>query len=616
MKTLKSQIQKEQRNAYWNYIENMILNIPIHEPDTPRTKQVPKNLFAYIKTQKSENTEIPPLRNNGILHSDTVTKANILNEQFQKAFTPVSDLPIPDKGPSTYPTMPDIQITEKGIKKLLNNINPHKATGPDEIHGKILKECQHVMAPILSIIFKHSLSSGTLPNDWKHANVCPVYKKGEKHDPINYRPISLTCISCKILEHILASSMMTFLEENSILYDLQHGFRSSRSCETQLISFIQDLSEANDKNVQTDIIVMDFAKAFDKVSHKHLLYKMEHYGISQQIIKWVSEFLSNRTQTVVLGGESSNKIPVTSGVPQGTVLGPILFLIYINDLPDYLQYSTLRLFADDSIIYKTIQNPSDLEKLQSDLDAAGRWEKDWLMHFHPDKCSILNITQKRKPLPYSYKLHGHTLTKEQSSKYLGVTLQSNCKWDNHINNITSKANQTLGFLRRNLKVNSTKIKEHAYKALVRPKLEYAASVWDPHTSSQINQIEKVQRRAARYVTNRFHNTSSVTDMLQDLNWPTLEARRLHTRLVMFYKITNHLVAIYPQNLLYPVDHRTRQSHTNCYRLIQTNKDTYKYSFYPRTISQWNLLPPNITSADTLEGFKSLIAVPVLLPIFF
>ena len=213
----------------------------------------------------------------------------------------------------------------------------------------------------------------------------------------------------------------------------------------------------------------------------------------------------------------SSKAPVTSGVPQGTVLGPILFLIYINDFPEYLQHSTLRLFADDSIIYKEIKTINDAQNLQLDLDAACRWEKDWLMHFHPDKCNLISITQKRKPIHFTYKLHDHPLAKVEHSKYLGITLQSNLKWNKHINSITNKANQSLGFLKRNLKIKSSAVKSHAYKAFVRPKLEYASAVWDPHTRTQINQIEKVQRRAARYVTNRYHNTSSVTDMLQNLN---------------------------------------------------------------------------------------------------
>ena len=211
---------------------------------------------------------------------------------------------------------------------------------------------------------------------------------------------------------------------------------------------------------------------------------------------------------------------------------------------------------------------------------------------------------------FTYKLHGHSLEKTDSTKYFGITLQSNLKWDKHINNITSKANQTLGFLRRNLKVNSQKIKDHAYKALVRPKLEYSSCVWDPPTTNQINQLEKVQRRAARFVCGRFHNTSSVTEMLEDLDWPLLQVRRLRTRLIMFYKIIHHRIAIYPSDLLIPVDTRTRHSNPNCYRQIQTSKDIYRFSFYPQTILQWNQLPSSVVTVDTVECFRNTLTVPV------
>ena len=528
-KNNKRQLQSDIRKAYWHCIENMIFDLPVNEPDNPCIKRIPKKLFSYIKGMKTDNSGILALCKDGILTNDTTYKANILNNQFEKAFTTESpDIPIPDKGPSPYSTMHDIHITKNGITKLLHNINPHKATGPDQVSEKILKELSSDITPAIQLIFQKSLSTGTIPTDWKHANVCPVFKKGDKHNAINYRPVSLTCILYKLCEHIISSNIMQHLEKHSILYDLQHGFRSARSCETQLVSFIQELASSTDKNIQTDVIVMDFAKAFDKVPHKRLLYKLKYYGISNNTLNWIQDFLSLRTQTVILEGTHSDKIQLTSGVPQGTVLGPILFFIYINDFNEYLTHSTLRLFADDSIIYREIRSPSDTHKLQHDLDAAAKWEQDWLMSFHPDKCSILRITTKKRPILHNYILHGPTLATETSTKYLGVTIQNNLKWNEHIDNITASATKQLNFLKRNLKVTSPKIKERAYQSIVRPGLEYNSCTWDPHHQYQIHQLEMVQRRAARYVTNRFHNTSSVNSMLTDLNWPTLQQRRLRT----------------------------------------------------------------------------------------
>ena len=261
---------------------------------------------------------------------------------------------------------------------------------------------------------------------------------------------------------------------------------------------------------------MDFAKAFDKVSHRHLLYKLKFYGINDQITNWISSFLCFRSQYVTVDGSTSPKVPVTSGVPQGTVLGPILFLIYINDLPDYLSHSTLRLFADDSILYLEIDKPNDPTRLQHDLDAALRWESDWLMSFHPDKCNVLSVNRKRQSLAYDYKMHDHVLTKTTQSDYLGVTLQNDLKWNSHIHNVTNKSNRVLGMLRRHLWKAPPKTKELAVQALVRSRLSYCAPIWDPHTQSHINQIEMVQRRAARYVLGIYDPYASVSNMFTQL----------------------------------------------------------------------------------------------------
>ena len=223
----------------------MSFDIPVSDSDKPFFTKFPKKLFSYIKTQKTENSSIPSLRENGLLKSDTHTKSNILNQQFHKEFTPVTDTQIPDKGPNPHPQMKDINVKSVVLKSSLDISTLIKPKAQMKSMVESLKiESKNEIAPILTIIFQKSLFSGTIPSDWKHANVCPVYKKGDKHDPKNYRPIFLTCIRCKLCEHIIASSLMKHLEESNILYDLQHGFRSSRSCETQLISFIQDLAQS------------------------------------------------------------------------------------------------------------------------------------------------------------------------------------------------------------------------------------------------------------------------------------------------------------------------------------------------------------------------------------
>ena len=406
------------------------------------------------------------------------------------------------------------------------------------------------------LIYRKSLQTSEVPEDWRKANVTPVFKKGQRFQAENYRPISLTSVCCKIMEHIVSSKIMNHGEDNNILYPLQHGFRRSRSCETQLIEFIDDLTSNLDKGQQVDILVMDFAKAFDKVCHSLLIHKLQHYGIRGKINSWIEGWLSNRIQSVVIDGERSEPVNVESGVPQGSVLGPGLFLYYINDLPEGLN-SIVRLFADDTIAYLVIVKPHDTEKVQADLTTMGVWEVLWKMKFHATKCNVLTVTGKRKPIQTEYKLHGHSLSRVTSAKYLGVTITEDLRWDSHINDICAKANRTLGFLRRNINIGSVAIKQQAYYTLVRPLVEYASTVWDPHTKRNTKKLEMVQRRAARYVTNRHRNRSSVSDMLQGLDWRTLEDRRKDARLCMLYRVDRRLVAIKRDRRLISPERTTR-----------------------------------------------------------
>ena len=211
---------------------------------------------------------------------------------------------------------------------------------------------------MLACIFSQSLETGSVPSDWKHAYVTPIFKKGTKSDPRNYRPISLTSVVCKTMEHILVSQIMKHLEENNILSDSQFGFRSKHSCESQLFITINDIAKGMDENYQVDAAILDFCKAFDKVEHSRLLYKLDYYGIRGNILHWLKSFLYDRTQQVVVDGSKSSIRKVTSGIPQGSVLGPLLFLIYINDIAINIK-SEIRLFTDDILLCKVIALPTD-----------------------------------------------------------------------------------------------------------------------------------------------------------------------------------------------------------------------------------------------------------------
>ena len=329
---------------------------------------------------------------------------------------------------------------------------------------------------------------------------------------------------------------------------------------------------------------LTFQKRSIWLTMRNFFYKLHYYGIRGHTLKWVKNFLDNRSQSVVVNGSNSSSIPVSSGVPQGSVLGLLLFLIYINDLPNFVQHSKVRLFADDTAIYLALTHASHSNLLQQDLHQLELWEQNWDMKFNPSKCQVIQITKLKTTIPTQYILHDTILQSVPSAKYLGVTISNDLSFGNHIDNITKKANQTLGFLRRNIKVKSTALKSIAYKTLVRPQLEYSSVVWSPYTGTRIEQLESVQRRAARWAMNDYSRLSSVSDMLAALNWRRLDLRRIDQRLVMFHNILHNQVAIQIPTEVKFLSRPSRHSHSQAFQIIQTSADYHKYSFYPRIIT--------------------------------
>ena len=290
------------------------------------------------------------------------------------------------------------------------------------------------------------------------------------------------------------------------------------------------------------------------------------------------------------------------GVPQGSVLGPCLFLLYINDIVENLQ-GTVRLFADDTMTYMVICSETDAKCFQRDLDILTEWGKTWMMEFHPDKCEILSITRKRAPIHYPYKLNGHILKHVECTKYLGVKISKDLRWNDHVEYITAKATNTLNFLRRNIQIGNSRIKAIAYKTLVRPQLEYCQTVWDPYTNELKHKLEMVQRRAARFAFRNYNSTSSVGSMLAKLQWESLEHRRKIARLETFYKIKNNLVEI-PMTL--QLNRHSHSENSQTYAVPYARNDYYKMSFFPRTARDWNALLNNVVTIETKEPFKEAL----------
>jgi hypothetical protein len=597
-KSFKNYTVKMIRNARNSYI-TQIIEKGLENNDV-------KPFWKFIKSQRQDNVGVAPIKDGGKLHTSNREKAELLNKQFKSVFTK-DDSNAQSRliGPA-YPPIKQLEIRSEGIFKLLRNLNVSKASGPDNISCRILKELAPELAPCLTGLYTQSLHLGELPKDWLNANISPLFKKGNRNIAANYRPVSLTCVICKILEHVICSHIRNHIDHHGILSSVQHGFRKHHSCESQLLITTHDLLKARDNNIQVDIAVLDFAKAFDTVPHDRVLSKLEFYGINGPILQWISAFLKNRQQSVIVDGAKSHPVSVDSGVPQGTVLGPLVFLLHINDLPLHVS-SNVRLFADDCLLYRNINSEVDQILLQKDLDALVQWGNNWGMNFNASKCTILRSSRKKTPLSKFYHISGQILSELSFTKYLGLCFSNDITWNLHIAQTVKKANSVLGFLRRNLRFCPEKSKCLAFKSMVRPLLEYGAPIWDPHTKKNIILIEAVQRRAARFVMNDFRRSSSVTNMLNKLKWPLLEDRRRILRLCLFYKIMNGQVAVSRDSIDLSLNTgTTRRNHSQKLSVLSPRTTQFKYSFSPRTIIDWNNLAQTQVNASSVENFKTLL----------
>ena len=282
------------------------------------------------------------------------------------------------------------------------------------------------------------------------------------------------------MEHIMLSHIAKHIARNNIINNEQHGFRNKLSTITQPMNTTTDWANTVNTKGQTDMIFLDISKAFDKISHRFIFTKLRYYGITNRTLSWIGAFISNRTQTTVVNGVHSSYVEVTSGVPQGSVLGPMLFLVYINDISNAIT-SQINLFADDSVLYRNIRNQNDQVILQNDLDTISSWAEKWLMDLNINKCSVLSITLKHNSIFHDYNILGATPMRVTNHDYLGVTISSDLNWLRHVTNISNKASRTLGLLIRTLSPCSQNVRSIAYKMLVHPQLEYASDVWNTYT---------------------------------------------------------------------------------------------------------------------------------------
>ena len=535
---------------------------------------------------------------------DDEKKANLLQKQFSSVYTnePLDEIPLIEK--RTNKTVKDVNITAEMVKKKLKTLNINKSCGPDDIHPKLLFELADLICEPLSILLKLSLKSGKVPREWKLANVVPVFKKGSKSIPANYRPISLTCVMCRIMESFLKDTLMEHLVNNNLLSPRQHGFISGRSTVTQLLSYLDSCIGDIVNGDVVDVVYLDFQKAFEPVPHVRLIKKLIAYGIGGELLAWITEYLEDRNQVVVVNGEKSCTGSVISGIPQGTVLGPLLFVIYINDILDNIDSEGF-LFADDAKIFRKITNKDDALLLQDDIRKLEEWSDSWLLKFHPDKCHLLTLGKFANIMYcHRYKVSGEEIEHVFEEKDLGVTMDSELTFSEHITAKVKKANSLVGIIRRSFSYLDQYTFVKIFTAFVRPHLEYGQAVWSPHLRKYINMIENVQIRATKLVDG--FSKLTYEERLKKLELPTLAFRRFRGDMIETYKHFHK----YDRSILTPSFHpRNRPSRNHQYQIQPIRpkdgeRGLHSNSLYCRIPDVWKNLPKDVVDAPTMDTFKN------------
>ena len=343
--------------------------------------------------------------------------------------------------------MGQLVVTPEVVASQISNMKENKSPGIDGISPKILKETVEQISTPLVYVFNMTLQEGIVPLDWKEANIIPLFKKGSRNKSVNYRPVSLTSVISKLLETIIRDHMMDFLIKHKLINPSQHGFLKAKSCLTNELCFLEEITKCVDDGSPVDAIYLDFQKAFDKVPHQRLILKLKSHGMGNSIINWIEQWLTDRRQMVVVDGEVSSCKSVLSGVPQGSVLGPILFLVFINDLEERATGKILK-FADDTKLFRKAKEIGDKKKLQDDIDKLVKWSENWQMLFNFGKCKCLHTGPGNTSM--NYEMGGTILSKTVKEKDLGVTMNAEMKVSEQSRIAASKGNHVLGMFRRNI----------------------------------------------------------------------------------------------------------------------------------------------------------------------
>jgi hypothetical protein len=567
---------------------------------------------VYSANDRSYDS-IPPIKCNGELVTNDKNKADVFNEFF------VSMSHVED-GHSTFNTVPrvfnendlsNLEIREQEVLDQLCCLDVSKSYGPDGVPPRLLKEGGRPLSIVLCRIFSLSLQTYKFPSMWKQANVTPLHKKDDQNEVSNYRPISLLSCVSKIFERIIFKHMYNHFRNNFILSDFQSGFLPGRSTTTQLIDVYHALCQAVDKEKEVRVVFLDIKKAFDKVWHKGLLYKLNQAGISGELLLWLKSYLSEREQRVVLNGQFSEWGRISAGVPQGSVLGPLLFLLYINDLVHEVRHCNIRFFADDTCLFIDIEDRiASANCANEDLERIRKWSEKWLVTFSPTKTKSLITSNKpdRKDNPPVF--FGNTAIEEVDNHiYLGLNFSYNLKWNSHICDVHTKAAKRLNLMLPLKYTLDRKTLETIYTTLVRPVMEYSIIVWGGTYDAHLAKLEEININAMRIITGATCN-SNIAKLYNETSLPSIKDRRDVAMLKMFFKIKNNQAPNYLQELLPPERHEIVNYSLRTNRTIEppfARLESLKRSFILYAIRLWNLLPLEVRTSNSMNEFKKLIS---------
>ncbi|CAG9134857.1 unnamed protein product [Plutella xylostella] len=495
-KILRDRAKKVEKDCYVSYIRGIESSIAKN----------PKMFWSYMKDKRGSSSFPSCMSYAGVVSDSGQGISELFSKFFHSTFNNVVDTS--DNDIDNHLDIPsvcdiasiDIDIAE--IERLLKSLDLSKAAGPDDLPASFITNCATELSLPIAIIFRRSLNEGVVPRKWKSAFISPIHKAGLKDRVGNYRPISKLCLVAKVFERIVYRQLYNQLKTS--FSPAQHGFLRGRSTVSNLILFNNFITEQMDSGNQVVAVYTDYSKAFDRIDHKLLIKKLRNVGVRGNLLKWFVSYVQNRSQAVVLNGFSSSWMSIPSGVPQGSLLGPILFIIFINDIESCFLNSEYLLFADDMKVFRVVNDAPDAMLLQDDLHRLDDYCSANKLDLNVDKCFFINFTRKRHHFHISLSLKDKALNQVLHTKDLGVTHDSKLLFDIHINNIIGKACKAMGFLIRVSKpFRSMKTIKILYCAYVRSHLEYASEIWNPRYNMYIDRLERVQRRFTRFLGFKF-----------------------------------------------------------------------------------------------------------------